>query len=367
VHQKGDRPMNKCSTEIVIGMDQSDKKSEICEMDYKTGEINRRKTVNNDVDSITAFFSKYSEPSKVMVAMEAGTHSPWISGLLNDIGFNVLIGNPRKMKFIWGVDNKSDRRDAESLARIARFDIKLFHPISHKSRDNQSILAVLKSRDALVKTRTLLINSIRGMLKSMGYKTPSCSASAFAEKIIKEMPKEYTYALAETLEIIGKITQSIKNYDKKIKKLCKEKYPETEILQQVNGVGAITSLAFILTLEDPGRFKKSRYIGCYLGLVPKRDQSGEVDKQLGITKAGNVYLRSLLVQCSQYILGPFGEDCELRRFGEKLSARGGKAAKKKAIIAVARKLSILLHRLWADNTTYEPFYLKKKKILKKSA
>lgn len=359
--------MSKCSTEIVIGMDQSDKKSEICEMNYSDGKIIRRTTVANDAENLSAFFSQYSKPEKVMVAMEAGTHSPWISVLLSDIGFNVIIGNPRKLKFIWKSDKKSDRRDAEMLAKVARFDTELFYPISHRSKKSQSVLAVIKARDALVKTRTLLINSVRGMLKSMGYQPPSCSTAAFAAKVIEEMPEEYCYALKETLEIIGQITQSIKGYDKKLKKISQEKYPETKILQQINGVGPITSLAFILTLEDPERFSKSRHVGCYLGLVPRRDQSGEIDKQLGITKAGNTYLRSLLVQCAQYIIGPFGEDCELRRFGEKLIARGGKAAKKKALIAVARKLSILLHRLWADNANYEPFYLKKKKTLKKSA
>jgi transposase len=348
-------------------MDLSDKKSEICEMNYSNGKINTRANVANNSESLSTFISQFPDPKRVLIAMEAGTHSPWISVLLSDMGFDVIIGNPRKLKFIWKSDKKSDRRDAEMLARIARFDTELFYPISHRSRESQSVLAVLKARDALVKTRTLLINSVRGMLKSMGYTPPSCSASAFAEKIAKEMPEEYLYALTETIQIIGQITQSVKGYDKKIKNLCKEKYPETEILQQVNGVGPITSLAFVLTLEEPGRFNKSRYVGCYLGLVPRRDQSGEIDKQLGITKAGNAYLRSLLVQCAQYILGPFGDDCELRRFGEKLAARGGKASKKKAIIAVARKLSILLHRLWADNATYDQFYLKNKKISKKSA
>lgn len=359
--------MKECSMETVIGMDQSDKKSEICEMDFRTGEIISRTEVSNDGESLSSFFSRYSDPAKVMVAMEAGTHSPWISALLSDMGFNVLIGNPRKLKFIWKSDKKSDRRDAEMLARIARYDKELFYPISHKSRESQSVLAVIKARDALVKTRTMLINSVRGMLKSMGYKTSSCSAPAFAEKLIKEMPEEYFYALKETLDIIGQITQSIKGYDKKLTHLCKERYPETKILQQINGVGAVTSLAYILTIEDPRRFSKSRHVGCYLGLVPRRDQSGETDKDLGITKAGNGYLRALLVQCAQYILGPFGKDCELRRFGEKLASRGGKAAKKKAIIAVARKLSILLHRLWQDDATYEPFYQKTKRTMKKSA
>ena len=356
--------MKKCSTEIVVGMDLSDKKSEICEMRQRDGEITLRTEVANDVDSLSAFFSNYSHPETVLIAMEAGTHSPWMSALLADMKFKVVIGNPRKLEFIWKSDNKSDRRDAEMLARVARFDLKLFHPISHRNRESQADLAVIKARDALVKTRTALVNTVRGMLKSMGYKVDPCSTPAFADKLINEMPEEYCFALKDTLEIIRQITGSIKSYDAKLKKLSREKYPEAELLQQVNGVGPITALAFVLTIEDPGRFRKSRYVGCYLGLVPKRDQSGKVDKELGITKAGNAYMRSLLVQCAQYILGPFGKDCELRRFGEKIAGRGGKAAKKKAVIAVARKLSILLHRLWADNAAYEPFYSKKSKLRK---
>jgi transposase len=356
--------MKECSTEIVIGMDLSDKKSEICEMRQDNGEITRRTEVANDAESLAAFFSDYSNPEKVLIAMEAGTHSPWISALLSDMNFKVVIGNPRKLKFIWRSDNKNDRRDAEMLARIARFDLELFYPITHKSRENQTALALIKARDALVKTRTNLVNSVRGILKSLGCRTVSRGTPAFADKIAEEIPEEYWTALNGSLEIIGQITESIKMYDRKLKELSKKKYPETAILQQVTGVGPITALAFVLTIEDPGRFRKSRYVGCYLGLVPKRDQSGEIDKELGITKAGNAYLRSLLVQCAQYILGPFGKDCELRRFGEKIANRGGKAAKKKAVVAVARKLSVLLHRLWADNANYEPFHSKKSKLRK---
>lgn len=356
--------MKKCSTEMVIGMDISDKKSEICVMDHKTGDIKNNGQVENTLEGLKNGFSFIKDPSKVLVAMEAGTHSPWISIALTDMGFNVIVGNSRKMKSIWASDNKSDRRDAEMLARIARFDIKLFYPIKHKSKESQAVLASLKARDSLIKSRTLLINSVRGILKSMGYTAPSCSSAAFAVKLLNEMPEIYCSAIKGTLEIIGDISLEITSYDKQIEKLCKENYPETEILRQIKGVGALTSLAFVLTIEEPERFIKSRHIGPYLGLVPKRDQSGDMDKQLGITKAGDEFLRKLLVQCAQYIMGPFGEDCELRRFGERIAARGGKAAKKKAVIAVARKLGVLMHRLWADNAKYDPFYLKN---LKKAA
>ena len=357
----------KCSTEIVIGMDLSNKKSEICEMNYKTGDIQKRSQVTNTKISLHDFFSNYKNPKNVLVAMEAGSNSAWISELLSEMNFQVLVGNSRKLRFIWKSENKSDKRDAEMLARIVRLDPKLFYPIKHKSKESQAMLAVLKTRDSLVKSRTQLVNSVRGMLKSMGYDVPSCSTPSFAKTLLKEMPEEFCYAVQGTLEIIGQMTREISIYDKKIEYVSENKYPETKILRQIKGVGALTALAYILIIEDPKRFHKSRHVGPYLGLVPKRDQSGEIDKQLGITKTGDIYLRKLLVQCAHYILGPFGDDCELRRFGEKLQARGGKTAKKKAIVAVARKLGILLHNLWLNESEYEKFHLKRNEKLKKSA
>jgi transposase len=141
-----------------------------------------------------------------------------------------------------------------------------------------------------------------------------------------------------------------------IEQLCQEHYPETHHLRQVSGVGPITALAYVLTLDDPDRFRKSREVAPALGLVPKRDQSGDRDPQLRITKTGDSYLRRLLVGSAQYILGPFGPDCDLRRWGLKLAQRGGKNAKKRAVVAVARKLAVLLHHLWVTGEVYDPFY-----------
>jgi len=152
-----------------------------------------------------------------------------------------------------------------------------------------------------------------------------------------------------------------------VKKISEEKYPETELLRAIKGVGPITALAFVLILEDPERFSKSRQVGSFIGLTPSRDQSGEIDKQLRITKAGNPLLRRLLVGAAQYILGPFGEACDLRRFGLKLSARGGKNAKRRAVVAVARKLTVLLYRLWRHGEIYGPLYTAKRKNLAKDA
>jgi len=157
------------------------------------------------------------------------------------------------------------------------------------------------------------------------------------------------------LETIGEITARIKQYDDSIANvLCAKKHPETDLLRQVGGVGPLTAFAFILILEDPRRFKRSRSVGAFLGMTAKQSDSGEQEPQLRITKAGDCYLRRLLVGSAQYILGPFGPDTDLRRFGMALAKRGGKNAKKRAVVAVARKLSVLLHRLWLTAEVYEP-------------
>ena len=152
------------------------------------------------------------------------------------------------------------------------------------------------------------------------------------------------------------MNNQIKELEKEIEQLSIKKYPETKYLRQVPGVGPITALSYVLYIEDPARFNKSRQIGPFLGLTPRRDQSGDVDKQLSITKAGNKYLRHLLVGCAQYIMGPFGPESNLRLHGLAIAARGGKNAKKRATVAIARKLAVLLHRLWITEKEYQPFY-----------
>lgn len=357
--------MGKCNTELVIGMDVSNKKSEICILDAD-GEVKSRSKVDNTIDGLELFFKQFPNPSQVLVAMETGTHSPWMSSCLSQMNFKVLVGNSRKLRAIWASENKTDKRDAEMLARIARFDKKLFYPIRHRSKASQASLAVLKAREALVKSRTLLINSVRGMLKSMGISISSCSTRSFAAKVLEELPEEYLFALNDTVEMIANLSKKIDAYDAKIDKLCQKRFPETKKISAITGVGPITALAFVLIIENPDNFRKSRDMGPFLGLTPKRDQSGEVDKALGISKTGNDMLRRLLVQCAQYILGPFGPDCELRRYGENIISKGG-GSKKKAMIAVARKLSVLMHKLWLTDAAYDPFYNTHKSETKQEA
>lgn len=348
---------------ITIGMDLGDKNHVVCVLNTK-GDVIVETIVKNDRKSIAVFFSKYK---KATIAIEASTHSPWISRQLEALGCHVLVGNPRKLRVIWDSNEKTDSRDAKMLAQIARFDPKLLYPITHRGKQAQVDLELLQARDTLVKNRTNLINHVRGSVKAQGKRLSSCSTESFHKNMEESLPDFLKETLQPIGEIIGKLTKQIKEYDQKIEQISKEKYPETELLRAIKGVGPLTALAFVLILEDPGRFSKSRQVGSFLGLVPRRDQSGEIDKQLHITKAGNSFLRKLLVGAAQYILGPFGEDCDLRRFGLRLSGRGGKNAKRRAVVAVARKLGVLLHRLWKHGEIYEPLHIPCKAELAKAA
>jgi len=261
----------------------------------------------------------------------------------------------------------SSVRDAEMLARIARFDPDLLYPINHRGEQAQIDLELLQARDILVKNRSNMINHVRGSVKAIGERLPSCSAASFHHKSDEHLPEKLQDTLKPILCIIEQITNQIKAFDKQIEQISTERYPETELLRAIKGVGPLTSLGFVLTLEDPTRFDKSRQVGSFVGLTPRRDQSGEIDKQLRITKAGNPFLRRLLVGAGQYILGPFGEDCDLRRFGLRLAAQGGKNAKRRAVVAVARKLAVLMHRLWLHGEVYDPCYNSKPRVLAKAA
>jgi transposase len=344
-------------------MDLGDKKHVVCVLD-KTGHAIDNCTVDNNQESLHTFFSKYKEAT---VAIEASTHSPWISRQLAALGLHVLIGNPRKLRVIWDSNNKTDVRDAEMLARIARFDPDLLYPITHRGKQSQIDLELLQARDILVKNRANLINHVRGSVKSLGSRLPQCSTNSFHHKADDHLPAELHATLKPVLGIIEELTTQIKAFDKEIEHISKERFPETELLRPIQGVGPLTALAFVLILEDSERFEKSRQVGSFVGLTPRRDQSGEVDKQLRITKAGNPYLRRLLVSAAQYILGPFGEDCNLKKFGLRLAARGGKNAKRRAVVAVARKLAVLLHRLWRHGEVYDPFFKAQPRLLAKAA
>ena len=299
---------------------------------------------------------EFGQCDRKRIAIEVGGHSRWVSRKLREYGHKVVVANASKLRLIYKNPRKSDRVDAEYLAKLIRLDPSLLSPVEHRGEEAQKHLAILRSRDALVRARTKLVNHARGLVKSFGSRLPKCSTESFGRKANPALPDELRPALEPILESIQEMSKRIRSYEKEIKRLCKQEYPETGNLRQIKGVSALTSLAFVLTLEEASRFRKSREVGPCLGLVPKRNQSGDVDPQGHITKTGDQYLRRLLIGSAQYILGPFGEDSHLRIWGLRLAERGGKRAKKIAVVAVARKLAVLLHKLWVSGEDYYPFY-----------
>lgn len=346
------RLMKNNTVQNVIGIDLGDKKHAVCVID-KDGTILKEFSIRNQFNDLSKIARDFPG---ARVAIEVGTHSPWISRHLVNEGLEVVVANARKLRAIYTNDRKCDELDARMLAKFARVDTELLHPITHRSEQAQRDALAISLRDTLVRQRVNTINSVRFSLKSLGIRLPAPSCSAFAKQartFLQDHP-ELLPAIEPLLCVLDELTDQIKHYDKAILNTAKTQYPQALKLQQICGVGPITSLAFILTIEDPSRFKDPRDIGAYLGLIPRRDQSGDTDKQLPISKAGNKHLRQLLVQSAQYILGHWGPDCDLRRHGLKIAARGGKAAKRKALIAIARKLAVLMLVMWQNQTDYQP-------------
>jgi len=335
---------------LTVGVDLGDQWSHYCILGLE-GETLAEGQLRTTQQDVAEFFRALNA---ARVAMEVGTHSAWVREVICSYGHEVLVANPRLMEGSKRRKRKNDRIDANKLARLGRVDPESLHPIEHRSAEVRQDLVMLRARDALVAARTELINATRGLVKSMGARLPKCSSPSFAQKVEEAVPAQVREALLPLVRMTAALSDCIHGYDEKIEKLGSEKYGHTALLRQVKGVGPITALAYVLTLENPERFVKSRDVGPYLGLVPKQEDSGESQPQLGISKSGDTMLRKLLVGSAHYILGPFGPDTDLRRYGLRLCERGGKNAKKRAAVAVARKLAVLLHCLWVSGEVYEP-------------
>ena len=334
-----------------IGIDLGDHNSAICELDVHSVEVVERGRVRTTPGKMDEFFR--SRPP-CLVIMEAGQCSAWVSRLAKAAGHDVVVANPRMLPLIFKDAHKCDDGDAEKLARLGSFDLKLLSPIQHRPEESQMALGLFRARDTLVGSRTDQVNMVRSVAKSHGVRIRKCSTTCFHRKAREDLTPELLETLGLVVDLIEANSLAIRSYEKRIDKLGEEQYPETAILMQPKGVGMLTALAFRLTLDDLLKFPKNRSAGAYLGLTTRRDQSGAQDKQLGITKQGDPFVRRLLVQSAHYMLGPFGEDSDLRRWGLGLAARGGKAAKKRAVVAVARKLAVLLLALWRTGEVYEP-------------
>jgi transposase len=296
---------------LTIGMDLGDRTSRYCILDGN-GEQVREGSVGTTKAAMTQL---YGQLKKSRIALEVGTHSPWISRLLNAMGHEVIVANPRQLKLITESSRKDDRVDAEMLARLARVDPKLLRPIRQRGEEAQMDLMVIRARAALVEARTALVNAVRGFSKTVGERLAACDTDQMGVEKMAELPAGLQKVLEPLLSQVEALTAGIQKHDREIEQIARVKYPETQLLTQVGGVGTWIALTFVLTVEDKNRFEHSRDVGCYVGLKPKRSDSGESQPQLRITKEGDIYLRTLLVQGAHHILGPFGADSDLRRWG----------------------------------------------------
>ena len=345
--------------QLTIGLDLGDRSSFYCVLN-EAGQVILEERVATNPEAMKKTFSTMP---RSRIALETGTHSPWVSRVLSELGHEAIVAHARNVRLIGESRRKDDRLDAQALARLARVDPQLLSPIQHRSAQAQADLSVIRARHALVRARTALVCAARGLTKSFGERIRGYSAKGFKQATGEALSPQLQVALAPLLSALETMNERIREYNVQIEKLAEESYPEVALLKQIKGVGTLIALTYILTLEDPKRFRKSRDAGCYIGLQPGRRNSGQSEPQLHITREGDSYLRMVLVQGAHHILGPFGEDCDLRRWGLKLAERGGKNAKKRAIIAVARKLAVLLHHLWSSGEEYEPLHNTHKRTL----
>jgi transposase len=335
---------------LTIGLDLGDRSSWYCMLD-ESGEVLLEQKLGTTPRAMKEVFGGMP---RSRIALETGMHSPWVSRVLSALGHEVIVAHARNVRLIGESRKKDDRMDARTLARLARIDPQLLCPVKHRSAKAQADLTLIRARAGLVRARTALVNTARGLTKSYGERLRGCNPRNMNPEKAEGLSPELQRALEPLLAGIESLSERIREYNERIEGLAQESYPQVALLKQVKGVGTLIALTFLLTLEDAHRFRKSRDVGCYLGLQPGRRNSGQSEPQMHISKEGDPYLRTLLVQGAQHILGPFGADCDLRRWGLKLAERGGRNGKKRVIIATARKLAVLLHRLWVSGEVYEP-------------
>ena len=339
---------------LTVGIDLGDRSSRYCILD-EAGDVVSEGQVATTKAGLSSLLAKM--PSS-RVALEVGTHSPWVSRHIAGMGHEVIVANPHKVKLITQSVRKNDRIDARQLARLARVDPQLLSPIRHRGEAAQADLAVIRGRAQLIEARTALVNAARGLAKPMGERLKPCDADQVNEELADELSPALQDVIRPLLKSVEAISEQIAVYDDKIGEIAK-RYPEVELLTPVYGVGTLIALTYILTLEDAQRFSHSREVGPFLGLQPKQRDSGNSQPQLGISKTGDGLLRSLLVQGAHCILRKTAPDCDLRAWGLSKIASGGKNAKRRTVVAVARKLAVLLHTLWANGEVYDPLYNRK--------
>src|SRR5580698_9203178 len=262
---------------LTIGVDLGDRWSFYCVLD-EAGKIILEQKVATTPEAIKQTFGKMP---RSLIAMETGTHSPWVSRLLTELGHEVIVAHAQKVESITKSNRKDDRHDARTLARLARFDPELLGPVRHRSAKAQIHLTVIRARAELVSARTALVNAARGLVKSYGERLPKCGTQQVSRELGAGLSAELRDVLEPLLKEIESLNERIKEYDERMEKIAKEVYPEVCLLKQVKGVGTQIALTYVLTIEDPYRFEKSRDVGCFLGLRPGSRNSGQSEPQRG--------------------------------------------------------------------------------------
>lgn len=339
---------------LTVGIDLGDQSSRYCILDEE-GKVFSEGPVPTTKAGLDSLFAKMPASR---IALEVGTHSPWVSRHLRALGHEAIVANAHRIKLITQGVNKSDRIDARQLARLARADVNLLSPIRHRGEAAQLDLAVIRMRAELMAARTMLINSARGLVKPMGERLKKCDADQVRVGLAGSLSEGIGRVVEPLLKAVEEISEQIGECDKQLEQMAK-RYPEVKVLQQVYGVGPLIALTFVLTLDDARRFAHSRDVGPYLGMTPRKHDSGESQPELGISKAGDGLLRSLLVQGAHCMLRRGAPESDLRAWGLEKMGNGGKRAKKVAIVGVARKLAVLLHHLWVTGEVYDPQYNRK--------
>lgn len=339
-------------TRRYVGIDLGDKKSRVCMVDGQGTVVSQEWVMTTP----EAFLKRFGGPPAMPIAMEVGTHSRWASDLLGRCGHPVRVADARQVALITHSNAKSDKRDARTLAQLLRADPRLLSPITHRAERLQMDLTAIRMRDNLVETRTRLVSSMRGVVKATGARLTKCETTSFPQAAGEEIAEPLRPALAPVLEMVDQLNEAIYAYDCQLEHWARTRYPESRRLTQVKGVGTLTALTFLLTVADKERFSRSRSIGGYLGLRPKLGDSGESHPELRITRAGDGLLRKTLVECAHYMVGPFGEDSDLRRWGLQMivAGNGSQRARQRAVVGVARRLAVLLMSLWKSGQSYDP-------------
>src|SRR6266481_2023199 len=265
---------------LTIGVDLGDRWSFYGDLD-EAGKIILEQKVPTTQEAMKQTFGKIP---RSLIALETGTHSPWVSRVLTELGHEVIVAHAQKVQLISKSNRKDDRHDARTLARLARIDPELLGPVRHRSVQAQIHLTVIRARAELVSARTALVNAARGLVKSFGERLPKCGTYQVSEKLAAELSAELRDVLVPLLREVESLNGRIKEYDERMEKIARESYPQVELLKQVKGVGTQIALTYVLTIEDPYRFPRSREVGCFLGMRPGRRNSGESEPQKKISR-----------------------------------------------------------------------------------